>query len=283
MKKLILLFVFTVLLSLTVCAANIVDDADLLTTEEEGALEAKTSEIETDYGFDIVIVTVDSTDGKSIEAFADDYYDFNGYGYGDTYDGMIFVIDMSERAFTTSTCGNGIYLFSDYTLDNIHDTVIPYLSDEEYFTAFSEYISLAEYVLYSAYTQASQPVPDYEEEHFNEDIYNEDIYTYSETDADFYIFLEIGAFIIALIIGFVTVSVMKSSMKNIGVQKNANMYTKPGDLLLTRSVDRFMYSNVTKARINNNYSGSGSSFGGGHSSTRIGSSGRSHGGRSGSF
>ncbi|MBQ9922505.1 MAG: TPM domain-containing protein [Clostridia bacterium] len=289
MKKFISLFVLVLLLSVNAFAANIVDDAGLLTSTEINNLELMTESIYDEYNFDIAVVTVNSTDGKTIEEFADDYYDYNGYGYGESFDGMIFVIDMSEREFTSSTCGNGIYLFSDYTLDNIHNEIIPYLSSGEYFTAFSEYLNLTEYVLYSAYTETSQPVPDIPstEEYFPEDIYNEDLYTYEDTDGDFYLTFEIGAVIVSLIIGLITVSVMKSGMKNIGIQKNANIYTKPGDLFLTRSVDRFMYSNVTKTRINtdsNNGSGrSGSSFGGGHSSTRIGSSGRTHGGRSGRF
>ena len=289
-RNVFIFFVIILLLAFHVSAENVIDNANLLTEEEENSLSEAITVIGNNYSFDVVILTTEDTEGKEIESFADDYYDYNGYGYGSAYDGMLFVIDMSERIFTTSTCGSGIYLFSDYTLDNIHNEIIPYLSSEDYYTAFSEYLSQAEYVLRSAFAQPDNDAytPELPDSYYDHSEYNESLYTYDEYEKDgsFYLTFEIGVIVISLIIGLITVSVMKSGMKNIGISKNANNYTGRDKLTLIRSVDRFMYSNVTKTRINNdsnNSHRSGSSFGGGHSSTRIGSSGRSHGGRSGHF
>ena len=69
-------------LSLTAYASSnhLVDNAGLLTDTEAANLEAKLSQISDRHNVDIVIVAVDSTDGKSPMDFADDYYDYIGYG-----------------------------------------------------------------------------------------------------------------------------------------------------------------------------------------------------------
>ena len=92
---------------------RLVDDADLLASEEEQDLLAKLNEISERQAVDVVVVTVDSLDGKTSEAFADDYFDYNGYGIGTDRDGIIFVISMGERQMAMSTRGFGIPAFTD--------------------------------------------------------------------------------------------------------------------------------------------------------------------------
>ena len=61
----------------------LVDDAGLLTEEESSALLNKLEDISQKYENEVGIVTVNSLEGKTAEAYADDYYDYNGYGYGE--------------------------------------------------------------------------------------------------------------------------------------------------------------------------------------------------------
>lgn len=288
MKNLIFFLLITICFVASATAQSIVDNAELLTDSEEALLEERAAAVRESYDYDVAILTINSLDGEDILSYANDYYDYNGYGVGSGYDGMIFVISMAERDFGTSTCGSGIYYFSDYTLDNIHENIVALLSAGKYFDAFSEYINRVEYVLYSAAIEkqtnsADAVVPEYN----LSDSYNSNLYTYEDVEvstAEVYIVAEIGIIIIALIIGLITVTVIKSPMKNIGIKKDADIYTGANDLKLKRQIDRFIYSNVSKTRIEtNNSSGSRSSFGGGHSSTSFGSSGRVHGGRSGKF
>ena len=65
-------------------APRLVDGADLLTDSEETALRDKLDEISERQQVDLVIVTTDSLEGKSPMEFADDFYDYNGYGFGDS-------------------------------------------------------------------------------------------------------------------------------------------------------------------------------------------------------
>ena len=57
---------------------RLVDRADLLSELEEEELEARLDEISERQQADVVVVTVNSLDGKSAQDYADDFYDYNG-------------------------------------------------------------------------------------------------------------------------------------------------------------------------------------------------------------
>ena len=89
------------------------------------------------------------------------------------------------------------------------------------------------------------------------------------------------AIIPAVLIGFITVSVMKSKLKSKRARLNASEYVVPGSFHLTRNTDTFLYRTVTKTEIPRNDDDHHSSGGG--SSTHSSSSGATHGGGGGSF
>lgn len=68
---------------------RLVDRADLLSELEEEELEARLDEISERQQADVVVVTVNSLDGKSAQDYADDFYDYNGYGIGTDKSGWI--------------------------------------------------------------------------------------------------------------------------------------------------------------------------------------------------
>ena len=88
MKRMISILFAMLLLFLpvvTVCAEEpkrLVDGADLLTDTEEAELLQELNEISVRQQFDVVVVTTTSLDGKSAMEYADDYYDYHGYGMG---------------------------------------------------------------------------------------------------------------------------------------------------------------------------------------------------------
>ncbi|MEI3339177.1 MAG: TPM domain-containing protein [Eubacterium sp.] len=61
---------------------RLVDEADLMTSEEEARVMEKLDEVSALREFDVVVVTVNSTGQKTPQEFADDFYDAYGYGYG---------------------------------------------------------------------------------------------------------------------------------------------------------------------------------------------------------
>ena len=143
MKKLFALLTvlaFAFLFSLNSFASNgeyLVDDADLLSYSEELMLSEEIQEICKNNGVSVVIHTTDYTYGKDIATYADDFYDNGGY----LADGLVFVIDMSERDYYTSTAGYLVDYLTEYDLEIICQDVVPCLSNGDYYKAFSQYLS----------------------------------------------------------------------------------------------------------------------------------------------
>ena len=62
----------------------VVDDAGLLGADEIAALTEKLQSITNTYACEASIVTVNGMGGKSAQDYADDFFDYNGYGFGAT-------------------------------------------------------------------------------------------------------------------------------------------------------------------------------------------------------
>lgn len=263
MKKIcLILALFIICLSLTcvpVSAAGnmdkVVDNADILTDIEESELESTAQRMTTELGFDIVIVTTESLGNKSAEAYADDFFDYNGYGVGKDYTGVLFLISMEGRDWAISTCGKGIAALSDSELDSIFYRISSYLSEDRYYEAFSEYLAVLESEL------------------------NEYIDETTVSAGEVVVAFLKNAFIGAIIAG-IALFIMSRGMKTDVKQKNAVNYVVVGTYNLKQHSDRFLYTNTTKTRRSSNSSSGGRSGGG---SSHRSSSGRSHGGRSGKF
>lgn len=255
----------------------IIDHADLLTQSEEDALTKQIDDIRESYELDVVILTIRDLGGKSIQTYADDYYDENGYGYGDDYTGVLLLIAMDTREWYISTCGEAIYALTDYSLDVLGEELVYFLSIEEYYMAFENFInSLPKYMMayqqgdpYDGYVQPDEYYPEYGDE----------IVYYEPNREPNYL----NSFLISLIIGavvaLVAVLIMRSRMNTAKFQKNAGNYLINGSYHLNVRRDMFLYSRVSKTPRQQSNSGGH----GGGSSVHRSSGGRSHGGRGGRF
>ncbi len=257
----------------TVYAENsdkVVDNADLLSDSEETELEAYILEIieKYDHAYDIAIVTTDSTDGKSAEAYADDYYDYNGYGYGGENSGVILLLDMGDRAWHISTCGKGITVFTDYGIETAGERIVPYLSDGDYYGGFNEFASCADYII-GTYETGGKPYDNYT------DGDSSGGYSSDRSPGRMFLISLVAGLIAALIVCLIMKAQLKTAVKQFG----AGNYIRRGSLNVNYSRDIFLYKTVSRHKIETNSGG----HGGGGSSTHIGSSGSSHGGGGGHF
>ena len=251
----------------------IVDQADILRTEDEIELEAQAQELRKTYQYDIVILTVDSLGGKSAQAYADDFYDAHGYGYDAEGSGILFLLAMNEREWYISTCGKAIYTFTDYGIQTLGEAAFSYLDNENYAPVFSAYLSfLPEY--FHAY-EDEDPIDGYAD--YSGDYYHGDReeIVYYEEDSGPSVLLSL---FVGLVCASVTVLIMRGSMNTKRRQSNASTYLKSGSYHLKRSQDLFLYSNVSKVRRQQNNTSSG-----GGSSVHRSSGGRRHGGGGGRF
>ena len=64
----------------------LVDNADLISSDEEATLLARLEAFTEKHEMEIAVVTVSDLEGKTVEEYGDDFYDYNGYGYGEDDD-----------------------------------------------------------------------------------------------------------------------------------------------------------------------------------------------------
>ena len=125
----------------------IVDAADLLTDDEENALASHIYDVEDQFQSAIVMVTVDTLGTRTVEEYGDDFYDYNGYGFGETHDGIIFLLAMDSREWHIGTTGTAIRTYTDSDQEEMIDACIGNLSSGNYYLAFDSFITECEHQL----------------------------------------------------------------------------------------------------------------------------------------
>lgn len=248
---------------------RLADQEELLTTEEQEELLARLDEISERQQCDVVIVTVASIEGKTATEYADDYFDYQGYGYGEKSDGILLLVGMKERVWAISTHGSlGISAFTDAGLDYIKEDVQFQLKLDNYAKAFRTFASLCDQFLTAAHKGKPYDVGNLPIKHASPSIL---------------IFL----FPIGILIMAWKSRSKKRSLKSVVKKTGAISYKVSNSLHLWVDEDRITGSHVTKRKRNEESrdrggsSGSGGSSGG--STTHTSSSGRTHGGTSGTF
>lgn len=235
---------------------RLVDDADLLTQDEEKALQAQLDEISERQQFDVVVVTVDSLGEKSARDFADDIFDYGGYGYGENRDGILLLVSMEERDWAISTTGYGMTAFTVTGQEYLADQFKPELSDGNYAEAFRVF---------------AEDCDDFLTEAANGEPYEEGNMPYAPLPWT-YILIALG---IGLLIGGITVGIMAGRMKTVRRQAAAGEYLREGSLCITDSRDIFLYRTLDRRERPKDDDD--------HSDVHTSSSGTSHGGSSGKF
>lgn len=222
----------------------VTDNADILTDAQEAELSVKLKELGDKYDMDAAILTVDSYEGKTDRAYADDYFIEIGYGRGESKDGFLFVFNTGKEDGTRNvylaTHGSVIEYITDFEIDVIFEMVIPDLDNGEYAAAFETLTSEVESAI-----DPSTP--------------------------GYYIPLSI---VIGFAIAFIIMKIQASKLKTVKKQVNAANYV--ANVQLTYQYDNFMYSDVSRVKRSNDSSSGGSS-------THTSSSGDTFGGKGRNF
>ncbi len=239
---------------------RLVDAADLLSDSEEGELSSLLDEISERQQTDIVVVTVDSLEGLSAAQYADDFFDHNGYGFGEGKDGILFLISMEERDWYITTSGYGITAVTDAGREYMSEQFVDDLSEGAYAAAFTTFASLCDDFI----TQADLGEP-------------YDIGNLPQEPFGFVTHLAVSA-AIGFVIALIVTGIMKGQLKTVQSQSKADDYVKSGSMKLTKQNDLFLYKHVERREKPKE---SDRSAGG--SKTHTSSSGSTHGGGGGKF
>ena len=216
------------------------DYADVLTDTEEAELLSKLEALGEANDIEVGVVTVDSYDGKDPQAFADDFYDYNGYGYGENDDGFIVVFNTGEgdgnRNIAISTHGKGIDLLTDFEIDVIIEMMINPIKNGDFAGAFDAFVDETESAIDESLSLLAIPL----------------------------------AIAIGFGIAFLIVKIQASKLKTVVQKADAADYV--GNVVLTYQNDQFMYRNVTSSpkvksdSSSTHTSSSGRTHGGGNKS-----------------
>lgn len=233
-----------------------VDYQNYLDSYEQAELEQRLIALKNKYQLDVVIVFSDYLRGKSAEAAADDYFDYAGYGA----DGILFLVSKEDRKWHISTSGRGIDIFTDYGLEQLENEILPYLSQDDFYKAFDTFI---------------YHVEDYIMEYQRDEAYDYGNKINNPKQASQELMKNMAiALVSGLVFSGIVCAALASTLRSVRRKASASDYLKNGSLDIQHSHDMFMYSNTTRRAKPKNNSGS---------RTHFGSSGRSHGGRGGSF
>lgn len=262
-KRIILCLLMMVLLFAGTCrvygeeSANVKDFLNYLTADQVAGLQSTADRLKADYGLEPVIVITDNVEGKSSMAYADDYYDYNGYGAGDDKSGLLMLINMADRDVWISTTGRAIDIFTDSRISAMLDGIVAPLPDENYLAACESFLSDVE-----AYAQQGVPEGQYRVE-------REALYQGTYWERAVGLMKNPLVFLVPLLVSLgVTFLITLSNKGKVTVTHQT--YEEKGSFVMTRQLDDFIREHLTKVKIEKN-SGSGSS-------THMGGSGSSHGG-----
>lgn len=253
-KVICLILLLCLMTALVVHAAPsyVVDEAGLLSSQEAASLEKDLAAISSRQGVDIVVVTTDSTGSKSPMEYADDFFDYGGYGA----DGILLLVSMEDSDWWVSTTGYGITAVTDAGLSYMSDRFVPYLSDGDYAGSFECFASLCDEFI----TQAKTGDP------YDSHNLPKDPFRFGRNI--------VFALVVGLVAALIATGKMKNQLKSVAQQAKADDYVTAGSLQITNSRDFHLYTHVNRVEKASSSSGS---------STHTSSSGRSHGGGGGKF
>lgn len=231
------------------------DDAGLFSTDEADSLNEEAQELSDEYGFGVYIRTIQDEDSyDDIYTYTENYYTDNGLGYGDTSDGVLFLIAMSSQGGSYD-----IYVPGDVTeemistdgVSIINDDVKTYLQAHDFDKAGEAYLDSASSLL--SYYQENGVAETYD----NEPEQSSGILRY---------LLMIGLpLLVALIVILVMLNMNRTKHKAV----TAKQYVKKNGVHMNTIQDIFLYRTETRTPLpqndSNRSSGFTSSSGGSHS------------------
>lgn len=270
MKKLLvfILLLLTMSLPFNVLSENdrVVDMALMLSESDRSELTEELDYISSKYDLDVVVYFSTDTsfgdDENAVMIEGGEFFDNNGYGYGDDHRGILLIVNYATGCFDIITTGSDVMQKYDGYIEEAYEYIIPYLRDNpaEAVRTFIEWVD-TRFI--------------YEEDYPIYDGGDDDIIVVEEDNTVKYL---VSSGVISAIISSIVMFVLKKQLKTEGKKHNARNYIVPNSFNLTRSGDLFLYRTTTRRRIErNNNNNNHSSSGGGHHVSFSSSSGISHG------
>lgn len=149
MKKIIsLLLALTLMVGQALAWGDVVDNADILTDEQEAQLTARINELRRNNGQDFAFLSTDDFICFDPVEFGAFYWDQNGFGLGLDHSGVLVYLDMNIQMMVIITSGQATNSIPDESVDLILDAAMPFLQNGDYCGAALLALNMAEeYIL----------------------------------------------------------------------------------------------------------------------------------------
>ena len=130
-------------------ASRVIDDAHIFSKEEIATMKEHIKRIQDDYGIDLLVFTDNSSHALAHDAYAAEFYDVNGYGFGDDFTGTVLFICMDEndRDWWTVMTGKCRQIYTPSVINMLDDNLEPYMHAGNYGEGVINYIDYV-YELY---------------------------------------------------------------------------------------------------------------------------------------
>ena len=252
---------------------QIYDQAQVISSEELDSLGKELDQLLEKTGWNLALVTTNSSDGKTSRDYADDFYDDL---FGINTDGVLYLIDFENRESYISTSGQAINVLTDSRIENMLDAVAPYLGAADYSGAMHQFMAEV-----SDYNTAGVPTDQYqydtekrETSYYYSEYPNSNHETASNPKPTVSNLAGTGLFL-GVITAVITIVVIVRRYKFHAIPGAVN-YLNRNETVFREKTDSFLRQYTTSVRINtdqDNHHGGGSA-----STTHTSSGGGTHGG-----
>jgi Beta-propeller domains of methanol dehydrogenase type len=244
-KKLFFSLLLALALLLSICLSAhaearldyVTDDAGVLSDFERQSLNDRAWQISEQTGCGVYVVIVDNYKDYvrgSIETFAEEVFDSYDLGYGDTRDGVLLAMSMSERDYDVYAHGDfGNYAFTDYGKDQLDDTFLDNFRRNDWAGGFQDFVDNSGNLIRRARNgdPLDQWIPDPD-----------------ESEPGFAMKAVLGFAVSAIVAGG-TVGGFKKQMKTAVKQTRAENYVAQGGVKLRGQRDDFVNRTVTRHAV----------------------------------
>ena len=235
-------------------APRATDVSGRITEDELAELDAAARGLAEKYGLDVVIHFSNTSYNMSRQSYCDAYYYYNGYGFGEDFDGILATVFTGSGTVVVTPYGSAVSLLNEKKIELLEQGAEDLTSAGDMFKAGSRLLS------YLGTTLRTGRVP--------------------RTPIVWGLRTVFSA-VVALIVSSVMISTMKKNMQTIRTAYEADKYLAESNIVSV--LDEYTHSSTSRVyspiqRSSGGGGGGRSSGGSSHSSSYHGSSGTSHSG-----
>lgn len=240
---------------------KIYDYTNTISVEDKAEIKGLIDEYRETYNLEMVVVVRDDYDDNlhNLQNYAQDFYDYNDFGVGNTNDGIILVLsyDSIGPVVWISTTGEAIRIYDDNRINNLKSSMssVKALGKE---AIIKKFINEADY-----YADLGVPASN--------------AHTYIDDDGELRVkrvYPTLMILILSVAVASIVVGILVAKNKLVRKATEAKQYIDKNSINIYERRDQFLHTHTSKTYVPKS---SGSSSGGGSSISR-GSSGTSHGG-----